>query len=72
MGDGTRENPFTREDVLRLIEENGGTAKGLDLSGKWFEREINLKGTILASVHLERADLVSAHLEEADLGEANL
>jgi len=33
MGDGTQENPFTREDVLRLIEENGGTAKGLDLSG---------------------------------------
>jgi len=33
MGDGTQENPFTREDVLKKIEENGGTAKGLDLSG---------------------------------------
>ena len=24
MGDGTQENPFTRDDVLKLIEENGG------------------------------------------------
>ena len=23
MGDGTKENPYTREDVLRLIEEIG-------------------------------------------------
>lgn len=38
MGDGTKENPYTREDVLKLIEENGGIAKGLDLT------EGNLKG----------------------------
>jgi len=29
MGDGTRENPYTREDVLRLIQENGGEAEGI-------------------------------------------
>ena len=29
MGDGIAENPYTREDVLKLIEENGGTAEGL-------------------------------------------
>ena len=29
MGDGTRKNPYTREDVLKRIEENGGKAKGL-------------------------------------------
>ncbi len=44
MGDGTKENPFTREDVLRLIEENGGTAEGLYLSGKIFEEGIDLRG----------------------------
>ncbi len=25
-----KEKPLTREDVLRLIKENGGTAKGID------------------------------------------
>jgi hypothetical protein len=37
MGDGTKKNPYTRKDVLRLIEENGGRTVGLDLSGKYFE-----------------------------------
>lgn len=72
MGDGTRENPYTREDVLRLIEENGGIAKGLKLSGKWFEEgidlyELNLEGIVLADAHLEKARLSNAHLEKADL-----
>ena len=39
MGDGTKENPYTREDVLRLIKENGGTAKELDLSGIMKDKE---------------------------------
>ena len=30
MGDGTEENPYTREDVLRLIEENGKWIKILE------------------------------------------
>ncbi len=82
MGDGTKKNPYTREDVLRLIEENGGTAEGLDLSGKTFEEGINLrelkldeiilKGAFLRYAHLEEADLVEAHLERANLVEAHL
>ena len=31
MGDGTKNNLYTREDVLSLIEETGGTAEDLDL-----------------------------------------
>ena len=77
MGDGTKESPFTREDVLRLIKENGGTAEGLDLSEKWFEKgidltELDLKGIILINAHLEGANLGEAHLEGAYLGEAHL
>ncbi len=37
MGDGTEQNPYSRDDVLRLIEENGGKDKERDLSGKGFE-----------------------------------
>jgi len=50
-----KEKPLTREDVLRLIEENGGTAKGLDLSGKRFEAGINLRGLNLKGIILNRA-----------------
>ncbi len=77
MGDGTEKNPLTREDVLRLIKENGGTAEGLDLSGKHFQeginlQEITLKGADLCRVHLEGANLALANLEGANLWEANL
>ena len=82
MGDGTKKNPYTREDVLKLIKQNGGKAEGLDLSGKIFKRGINLKRinldgmilrkTILRGAHLEKADLHDAHLEEADLYRAYL
>ncbi len=72
MGDGTKENPFTREDVLRLIKENGGKAEGLDLSGKVFEKGIDLRGFDLSGVNLENAYLVDAHLENASLFSAHL
>jgi hypothetical protein len=83
MGDGTKENPYTREDVLRLIKENGGTAKELDLSGKIFEGDIDLQGLDLSWIilkdaifsryaHLEKADLLGAHLENAYLNGAHL
>lgn len=32
QGEPPAQEPLTREDVLRLIEGNGGTARGLDLS----------------------------------------
>jgi len=82
MGDGPKENPYTREDVLRLIEQNGGTAEGLDLSQKEFEegidlRELHLSGIIMKSAILAGANLADvwlegAHLERADLSEADL
>jgi hypothetical protein len=82
MGDGTKEKPYTREDVLRLIKKNGGTAEGLDLTGKWFEkgidlRKLNLNGIILNGASLEKARLKgtklrNAHLEGAWLLKANL
>ena len=46
---------YTREEILKLIEENGGP-EGLDLSGK------NLSGKDLSSIDLnERA--IEAELE---------
>jgi len=72
MGDGTKENPYTREDVLRLIKENGGKAEGLDLSGKTFEDGIDLRGLDLKGIMLEESCLHFAHLERANLGWASL
>ena len=72
MGDGTEENPYTREDVLRLIEENGGEAEGLDLSGKRFQEGIDLRELDLEGIVLEEAKLGGAHLEGAFLWDANL
>jgi len=72
MGDGTEENPFTREDVVRLIEEHGGTAKGLDLSGKQFEDKVDLRGQNLHGIILRDASLEHANLERTDLTGAHL
>ena len=55
------EKPLTREDVLKLIEEHGGTAEGLDLSGR------NLQGIDLRGVVLDKANLESANLAQSDL-----
>jgi len=71
MAEETKENPFTREDVLRLIEENGGKAEGLDLSGKVFEENIDLRGLDLEGIILKKARLKAAHLEKANLENAN-
>lgn len=81
MGGGTAENPYTREDVLRMIEGNGGTAEGLDLSDKVFIDDIDLSGFDLKGVILnksifrsrhEGAILSGAHLEGAYLISAHL
>jgi len=72
MGNGTEENPFTREDVLRLIKENGGNAEGLDLSGKYFEDGIDLHGLDLKGINLIEANLESANLIDAQLKGAKL
>ncbi len=67
MGDGTKENPYTREDVLRLIGENGGKAEGLNLSHKIFVEAIDLNKFHLKGIHLSGAHLKRAHLMDADL-----
>ncbi len=68
---------LTPKDVLKRIEEHGGTAEGLDLLEERFERGINLrrfnlKGIILKVAHLEGAYLEDAHLEGANLEDARL
>jgi len=81
MGDGTKKNPYTREDVLRLIKENGGKADGLNLSGKVFENgidlsKLNLSGIILKEVillaYIDGKKLTFANLEGTNLWSANL
>jgi len=84
MAEGRR-SPLTRADVLRLIEENGGKAEGLDLSGKRFEERVDLRGLNLEGVILkwavftpsykgvvEGARLQNANLKRAQLQEAHL
>ncbi len=81
-----KQKPLTRKDVLKLIEQNGGTAERLDLSGAVFEAGIDLSGLNLQRVILkeakfptsfkreivEGADLRGTHLENADLTKAHL
>jgi hypothetical protein len=82
MGDGTQENPYTREDVLRLLKEAEEPDLVPDLSEKVFEEGIDLRGldlrgidfsgSRLANAHLEGAKLSSAHFKGADLSRAHL
>ncbi len=81
MGDGTEQNPFTREDVLRLIKENGGTAEGLDLLGIILERAVFSRSPLFGHDNLPAElgnieDLLSSmkdvHLEGVTLERANL
>jgi len=62
MGDGTKENPFTSEDVLKKIEENGGDARRLKLPDKWFEVGINLQNLPLEGINLQNG-IFPAHIE---------
>lgn len=72
MGDGTKENPYTRADVLRLIKKNGGKAEGLDLSGKVFKEEVDLHGLDLEGIDLSKSRLDIANLKKANLRFAKL
>ncbi len=55
MGDGTKENPYTREDVLEAIKKNGGDAQGLSFSGKRFVEGIDLRSLDLKCVDFCKA-----------------
>lgn len=77
MGDVTRKSTYTREDLLRLIEEHGGTAEGLNLSGKRFSIDddysnLNLVGIILDNTKLAECNLKGVNLTGANLKDANL
>jgi len=67
-----RETPLTRDDILRMIEENSGTANGLDLSGnKRFEDRVDLSGLDLSGINLQNARLFRANLNGSTLDRAN-
>ncbi len=67
-----KEKPLTREDVLKLIKENGGTAKGLDFSGKTFETSIDLSKLNLEGINLKNAIFVGANLRNTNLNSSQL
>lgn len=78
MGDGTPNSPYTSEDVKNLIK-NRGNADGLDLSGKIFEKCIDLKRLDLHGIILNNSIFLvddekyeGAHLEGAILWDAHL
>ena len=76
-----RKGPLTREDVLKLIEENGGKTEGLDLSEQIFVEAIDLSGLDLHGIilkgarfptHAERGQRVGARFDGSDLTGADL
>lgn len=72
MGDGTKEKPLTREDVLRLIKENGNTAEGLDLSNRKFQDNVDLSDLNLSGIKLNFARLFRANFDGSSLDSAEL
>lgn len=72
MGDGTEQNPYTPDDVRRLIEEKDGKTEGLDLSDRVFEKGIDLRKLDLWRIILKNASLEEAHLEGTRLAGARL
>lgn len=83
MGDGTKENPYTWEDIVRLIDENRSSAQPLTIFDKYFEEgiilsdetdgiSINLAGAALNSSVLKGAVFDKCHLEEIRLMGASL
>lgn len=67
---GDKEKALTREDVLRLIRENGGKAEGLNLSGKSFVDLIDLSNLNLTGIALNNANLFRANFNGSSLDRA--
>jgi len=76
-----KKKPLTREDVLRLVKENGGKAEGLDLSKQTFVEAVDLSGLDLHGIilkdvrfptHFEGGQRVGAKFDGSDLSEADL
>ena len=55
MGEGTKVNPYTREDIIELVKNNENAQENLDLTGAWFETGINLRGLDLAGVIMKKS-----------------
>lgn len=72
MGDGTDENPYTREDVIKKIGEMKNPYDWVDLSGGKFKYKIDLRGVNFHGFILKKADLSGANLEGVDLSFAKL
>lgn len=76
------EKPLTREDVLKMIEEHGGTAEGLDLSRRNLRGIdlsspeegpcLDLHGIVLKDANLQNADLCRTNFQKAIFDDANL
>jgi len=67
-----KEKPLTREDVLKKIEENGGTAMGLDLSKRKFQDNVDLSDLNLSGIKLNFALLFRANFDGSSLDSAEL
>ncbi len=68
---------ISREELIQIINDNDGHAKGLDLSGHRFSIEddysnLNLQGIILTNTKLAECNLRGVDLSEAILDNANL
>jgi len=72
MGDGTEKNPYTREDVLKKIEEMKGSYDWVNLSGGKFENKVDLRDINLHGIILRKAILYGARLEGVNLSFAKL
>jgi Pentapeptide repeats (9 copies) len=86
MGDGTKENPFTKDELLKLVNEFRSRGEVPDFSKKEFEEGIDLSGCDLSGVIFKDAifptsfkrdpsegpNLAGAHLEKADFSRAHL
>ena len=57
MGDGTAQNPYTREDMLKKIEGMKEPHDWVDLSGGESEYKVDLRGLSLHGIILKKAIL---------------
>jgi hypothetical protein len=72
MGDGTKENPYNDEDFWKIIDDNGGNIKGLDLSGKYFTSIYDYHGTDLKEAYLVNAHFTGSYFSETHFEGARL
>ena len=77
MGDGTKDSPYTREDVLSLMETEVGVDGSLDLSEKHFEigidlSNIDLTGLIFNGVKFNKVNFSNSTLHNCQFRDVSL